>query len=159
MAKNPVAQAADSKLPRRVLVATFSGSPALKSFEGRPALLRYLIERSNPELIVLLATSRSYNDAVTAVTAFASWGLSAVPVEVRLVPADEFDPEAVRAVLDELARRGYEPDQIVIDGTGATSIMSVSAYIAASAAGVDFQGVRQDQGTVAVLRNSAEEGS
>jgi hypothetical protein len=157
--------ASDEQFPRRVLVATFAGrrnlepvtltGPNTAGVQQRPSLLRFLVHRSSPEHLVVLTTPQVQREVSSTELAarLSEWfGTNAPTLSVCLVPADEFAPTAVLAAVTEAVRRsGASLDDVVVDGTAGTSIMSVSAYGGAQAAGVAYQSVRQDQGAVSVL--------
>ena len=137
---------------RDVLVATFAGLQATEAAAGRPALLRVLLERSQPSKLILLATERSAQDGQQVRERIAAWDLKVLPmVEMIVIPAGEFSNESLTARLRETLDDGVQPASVVVDGTGATAIMSVSAFAAAVACGIDFQSVRQDYLAVSVL--------
>jgi hypothetical protein len=141
-----------ARAPKGVVVATFAGVQAAEMSGTRPALLRVLMERSSPHRLVLLGTEKSAGDVPAVRERMATWRLERIPeVEVVVIPAGEFANEAVTETLQRLIDQGIDPSDIVVDGTGATAIMSVSAFAGAMACGVDFQAVRQDHLAVSLL--------
>lgn len=144
----------DQVFPRRTVLATFSGKSNLTEHQGRPPLLQFIVQRSAPERLVLLASDRAIGETseVELGSVLHGWfGDRAPSLVVRRLPADEFAPAAVHAVIEEELRRGVPSGELVVDGTGGTTIMAASACLGAREANVDYQAVRQDQQRIALL--------
>jgi hypothetical protein len=153
----------DTTFPRKVLIATSGGRRDLEERQAgttealRMPLLRFLVARAEPDHVWVLTTSDTRTEDTLGGTELGGklkdWFPGRqISCGIGIIPSNEFD---MRAVLDVVHRAMQTaevgPDDVVIDGTGGTSIMSVSALLAAQHEGIAYQAVRQDRSAASVL--------
>ena len=161
LARRPTDLSVSSSDPRAVAVMTYGGVRDLNDRriqgQGVPPLVLSTLQRSSARRLVLIASAESSAEVGECREALALWHqtsmLTVLPeLTMVQVAGGELDPAPVADALSEILVDCPARD-IVVDGTGGTGLMSVSAYAAALEAGVDFQMARQDRvGHVTLLR-------
>jgi hypothetical protein len=134
--------------PREVLVVT--AGPNHFAGKGRPTpLLRLQLEQTKPSLLAIIGsreTKSKETDLISCLDGLSS-AIDRPGYDFFLTDdADSVDLTPVQKAV-QWAREHSDAglDDIVVDVTGGTTSMSVSALLAATNAGIDCQIVRQDK--------------
>ena len=156
LARRPTDLSVSSSDPRAVAGVRDLNDRRIQG-QGVPPLVLSTLQRSSARRLVLIASAESSAEVGECREALALWHqtsmLTVLPeLTMVQVAGGELDPAPVADALSEILVDCPARD-IVVDGTGGTGLMSVSAYAAALEAGVDFQMARQDRvGHVTLLR-------
>lgn len=131
--------------PRRGLVITVGpGSLAVRDGQGR-AFTR-ILGHVQPEFVVLLAGPQLSNDDRQSLEQLPRLTLNReVPVEIRTIDAGRVDQAGALSAIHALRHREVQPEDIVVDITGGTLSMSLSAFLAARETGCDVQLIQQNE--------------